>query len=149
MKWGNTPLDEKGWIYFFSSSSFSVQVSPLATASLVKIEFGHGNSLSKGTGIIEHSYPHIITIMTFNPQNGEKSLSSWVFFFPEEHMWKEKGAGWNNNREKTTRVYYGIYSFYKLAHRPGNVAPLNQTSRRISVTSGIIYLCIIMLSVAI
>lgn len=63
----------------------------MATASLVKIEFGHGNSLSKGTRIIEHSYPHIITIMKYTPRMVKNHSPPEFFSFQKSISERKKG----------------------------------------------------------
>lgn len=50
-------------IYFFSSTFFSVEVSPFAIASLAEIEFGLWNCLPKGTRIIQNFYCQIFIII--------------------------------------------------------------------------------------
>lgn len=50
-------------IYFFSSSFFSVEVSPFAITSLAEIEFGLWNCLPKGTRIIQNLHCQIIMII--------------------------------------------------------------------------------------
>lgn len=135
-----SPDKEVGDTYFFFFDP--MEISPSANVTLDKGDLGLETAHQKALDCTEFTASNYVEIY---PTECWKITLLPSPLFPEEYMPRKKGVGLKDSRAKET-AFSGQYSSNKLAH---SLEMLPIQICIILVTSGIIYLLIIILTVAI